>query len=241
MRGTSQHTQGKRRHAGLVLGVLLLLTCGVAAGCRRVHEAAAAGDVATVEQALKQGMDPDKKDFRNASLLHEAAAGGHLEVVELLVDHGADVNQAGDTYQKPLHFAVQMGHTQVVLYLLAQEAETSKALHETAYLGQVDVARMLLEHGVDIDEKGQDEATPLETAVTHRQVQLVEVLLANGADVNAQGLYGRTALHVAAWNDDVAVGKILLAHGADPALQCNGRRVEARSEAFRALLDNERR
>jgi hypothetical protein len=34
----------------------------------------------------------------------------------------------------------------------------------------------------------------------------------------------------------VEVGRILLDHGADPSLECNGRPVSGRSDAFRQLL-----
>ncbi|MCF7731805.1 MAG: ankyrin repeat domain-containing protein [Akkermansiaceae bacterium] len=205
-----------------------------------LHTAAREGDAATVARLLERGADPDKRNWRNATPLHEAALHGHLPVVKLLVEHGADVNRRGDTYQKPLHFAAQAGHPAIVGYLLEHGAEISRALHETTYEGRVETARLLLKHGADINEKGSDEATPLERAVASGQAELVEFLLTRGANVNAQGLYGQTALHVAASRNDVPIGTILLKHGADPTLKSNDRPVRPRSEEFRKLIEQHR-
>jgi ankyrin repeat protein len=96
---------------------------------------------------------------------------------------------------------------------------------------------MLIAHGADIDEKGIDEASPLQVATTHGHAHMVESLLAADANVDSQGSYGMTALHVAAINDDLKIGRILLNHGADPTLEFNGEPVRPRSNRFRELLD----
>jgi len=199
--------------------------------------AAREGDVAAIKRALQKGMDPDKRNWRNGTPLQQAAIAGDLEIVKLLVEAGADVNRRGDTYQKPLHFAAQSGHAKIVEYLLAHGAEISRSLHATAFKGNVDIARILLKHKADINEKGTDEATPLATAVLYRQAELVRFFLEHGADVNSRGLYGSTPLHVAASKNDLTIARMLLDHGANPALECNGRAVRSRSEEFRQLLE----
>ncbi|NLH75391.1 MAG: ankyrin repeat domain-containing protein [Verrucomicrobia bacterium] len=94
-----------------------------------------------------------------------------------------------------------------------------------------------MDRGSRINANGADGATPLENAVSHGHVQMARFLLENGAEVNSVGLYGRTPLHVAAWRDDIVMGRLLVERGANPRMECNGRPVEARSKAFRALLE----
>ena len=91
----------------------------------------------------------------------------------------------------------------------------------------MDVVRLLLSHGADVNAKDQYEATPLHEAVYSGRTEIAELLIELGADVNAAAEgsihdHGRvrhqwhdTPLHLAARNGDAALVKILLANGAD--------------------------
>jgi ankyrin repeat protein len=94
-------------------------------------------------------------------------------------------------------------------------------LHKAASLGQLIVAKFLLEHGADVG--GQDEIgrLPLHWAAGNGHKAMVELLLANKADVNAKSLPGyaggdRTPLQIAVEKGYRSVCETLLAQGADP-------------------------
>ncbi|NWU37022.1 BARD1 protein, partial [Hylia prasina] len=87
-----------------------------------LHVASIKGDLAAVEQLLKNGADPNVKDNAGWTPLHEACNHGHREVVELLLRHRALVNTTGYQNDSPLHDAARNGHVAVVELLLLHGA-----------------------------------------------------------------------------------------------------------------------
>ncbi|NXT34439.1 BARD1 protein, partial [Pelecanoides urinatrix] len=83
-----------------------------------LHVASIKGDVAAVEQLLKNGADPNVKDNAGWTPLHEACNHGHKEVVELLLQYKALVNTTGYQNDSPLHDAAKNGHVSIVELLL---------------------------------------------------------------------------------------------------------------------------
>jgi ankyrin repeat protein len=116
------------------------------------------------------------------------------------------------------------------------------ALHLAVFAQQEDAARLLIDHGADVNVRSTGEIArvpPLGTAAFVRSVGLARVLLDAGADVNGRGEGGFTALHTAAANGDEDLAGLLLERGADPTLETvqGTQPVDlAQSEALRAAL-----
>lgn len=116
------------------------------------------------------------------------------------------------------------------------------ALHLAVFAKQEDAARVLIEHGADVNARSTGtiaRVPPLGTAAFVRSVSLARLLLDAGADVNGQGEGGFTALHTAALNGDDELVRLLLARGADVSVAtAQGKRPAdlAQSEALRTAL-----
>ncbi|NXW33451.1 BARD1 protein, partial [Phaetusa simplex] len=87
-----------------------------------LHVASIKGDLAAVEELLKNGADPNIKDNAGWTPLHEACNHGHEEVVKLLLQYKALVNTTGYQNDSPLHDAAKNGHVSIVELLLLHGA-----------------------------------------------------------------------------------------------------------------------
>jgi hypothetical protein len=127
--------------------------------------------------------------------LFEAVKKGDIDRVRELLAKGANVNTRDRhkdswTYaQTPLHAAAHEGHTYV--------------------------ARLLLEHGADLNARDKYGFTPLFYAAGGGHIDIVSILLEHGADVNARDKTGNTPLHHVALLGKAVVTKLLLELGAD--------------------------
>lgn len=90
------------------------------------------------------------------------------------------------------------------------------------FFGHVDAARLLLEHGAEVNQPArhaQIKAAPIHSATAatdaSARLELTRLLLARGADANAAQEGGFTPLHAAAQHGDAELARLLLDHGAD--------------------------
>lgn len=100
-------------------------------------------------------------------------------------------NLDGDT---PLDIAVRFNRQEVVSFLLDHDLsviESTNALCEAAKMGRIELVKMLLDMGIDVNlEHSKDKDTALHFAVRFCRIDVVEALLAYGADPylpNAKG------------------------------------------------------
>lgn len=122
----------------------------------------------TIRKAIKNGdldlvvqlLDDSKERLEFISAfgpwLHVAAGSGHLSIVKWLVSKGADVNALGGiSGGNALLKAVNEGHLEIVMYLFGQGSvlETSECTRNPLFRaitsGYADIARFLIEQGID--------------------------------------------------------------------------------------------
>ena len=119
------------------------------------------------------------------------------------------------------------------------------ALHLAAERGHIDMVRLLLTHGAEVDIFNDIQATPLMCAVENGQLEVVRELLSNGADARLQDNRGFTPLHVAAKRGYIGIVLLLLEQGAEVDIRSDfqstplmGAVEKAQVEVVRELLSN---
>jgi uncharacterized protein len=157
-------------------------------------EAAALGDTETLKTHLDARPELATTFAHDGvTLLHRAAWFGHVEACALLLDRGADVATVSrdDAEQMPLHAAAQRRHADVCELLLARGAPPDApqalgftALHLAAYLGDEDLAILLLECGAHATVEADDGKTPADIAYLHEHdilATMLEVVAGGGS------------------------------------------------------------
>lgn len=145
--------------------------------------------------------DPDMDVF-------DAAALGHLDRLRARLDEdpARATAFAGDGFTA-LHLAAFFGKAEVTRTLLDAGASVdtygrnpfaNQPLHAAAAGRHVDVCRLLLAAGADVNASQHGGYTPLHEAAGSGDVELAELFLSAGADPLARTADGLTAIEVAA-------------------------------------------
>jgi ankyrin repeat protein len=138
-----------------------------------------------------------------------SVAQGHAEIADLLIKNGADVgarskiwyqleNTAGNTNPSG-NFKMAHGGSSAIMF--------------AARIGNIDVARVLLDSGSNVNDNAASGVTVLTQAAHSGHQDLAIFLLERGADPNAIDS-GYTALHAAVLRSEVDLVEALLEHGA---------------------------
>jgi ankyrin repeat protein len=115
----------------------------------------------------------------------------------------------------------------------------------------IGIARLLLQHAVDLHAQDLDHDTPLHSAAFSGMLEIVRALLDHGANVNAENKEGRTPLHQAAQGkygtkvNGVDITRLLLERGVDVNARTKDKFTPLHLAAFcgrfevaRVLLEN---
>jgi ankyrin repeat protein len=178
---------------------------------------------------------------------------GDVQVVETILDSHPDWVGSHDWLSlgdPPLNVAAHYGQPAIVRLLIARGAEVNPKdeygtpLHFAAGANSLDVGKVLLEDGADIEARGiRREMTPLHIAARECQNDFALFLLDHGAVVDSRDGGGMTPLMWAADSGCPEVVETLIEHGADvnaqdklgetPLARAVGR---SRTEIVRILL-----
>lgn len=161
---------------------------------------------------LERGASITIHDDEGWTPLHQAAHTGNAQIIDELINRGCNIEaQTSDTTvwdwsrscrATPLFLAAAEGREAAVRALLARGANPrcrnligEFPLHVACWRGFPFVVRIMLDLGIDIEEKDiRYEETPLLKAASTGQVGVLKLLVDRGADLDAETQWGRNAL-----------------------------------------------
>lgn len=124
------------------------------------------------------------------------------------------INAVYDLDFSGVEFALREGANVNVVISATFTRET--LLHHLARKGDagLDIARLLIGCGADINARDRLGYTPLHTAGTFDRISMAELLIDSGADVNAEDNQGDTPIHNALMRGRYEIALLLREHGA---------------------------
>jgi len=142
-----------------------------------------------------------------------------------LIDHGADIDS------RSIYLAVMNNSVEVLKYMLAKLGPNNDIIYKhrddvnkvcnlnrAAYDGHVEIIRVLLDYGMNINEgtSVRSNRYPITEAAWMDKTECVKYLVECGADINQQGMDAdHSVLSLAVENNNVELVKFLVEKGAD--------------------------
>lgn len=202
-------------------------------GLTPLHYAAGSCQIEIMEFLIKKGAevnveaDPERKE---GTPLEAAAMGGCKDAVELLIKKGADFKKYGPNaidlavymFGEVKKHSVKnvppwMDYIGVVKVLVKKVKPRDQTLFTAVEEGYIEIVRLLIESGVNLNAKDVNGYTPLHIAVERNFSEIAKLLIKSGADLNSKGvgLLEETPLHLAIKEGNNEMVKLLLESGAD--------------------------
>ncbi|WP_236145064.1 ankyrin repeat domain-containing protein [Nostoc sp. CMAA1605] len=141
--------------------------------------AATCGNLQAVAEAIANGIDINAINYYGYNALHRACWQGQTLMVEVLLKAGANPNISTEDNQ---------GYSPLML-----------ALDNPPF--KVEIFRILLDAGADVNCRSSDNITVLMMAVDCHNLEAVQLLIAAGSDVNQKGYGELTPLTIAQTNN----------------------------------------
>ncbi len=152
-----------------------------------IELAALSGNLNIIKFFLENGFD--RNVFLKDGSLMSAAVNNYTEIAKYLIDQGKDVNMHdSSSSMTALRMAAQMHSAECAELLCDMGADTEAesdygtALFGAVSSGDLEIAKILVNHGANVNYVKSDGSTPYEMAVYKGYEDIAEYLLQCGAD-----------------------------------------------------------
>ncbi len=183
-------------------------------------------DPKIVEMLLKYNADPTVLD-PNVQALWDLTQNEEVKKILFNYCDPSKIKSTNDIVE--MFAASQKKDIKQMEYLLKNGAnpnflygtgfQTKPLLHHAAEKENLDMVKMLLDNGANIDQESSDKQTPLHVAVMKKCFKIVNELIRRKADLNKLDFFGSSALHMAAKGTCFETVQLLLEQGADFKIQ----------------------
>ncbi|KAH6928290.1 hypothetical protein HPB50_013953 [Hyalomma asiaticum] len=198
-----------------------------------LHVAAELGHVSTVRLLLDSGADLLARDAQGQTATDVAELAGHAQVAEMLRMATEELEQKHQESYTRLAAACALGQVDEVRALLTELGPRAEAvvnseggagggtlLYRACEDGQLEIARLLLEHGADGRAHLVTHYSPLYVACYRGRTDIVPLLLEHFPELVREPTVERwLPVHAAALGGHVTVLEQLLGHAYPPHLQ----------------------
>ena len=189
-----------------------------------LHVAAMAGRPEIVRLLIEAGKDINGYlDFRNHRNYHTALSlaleeNPNQEVAKLLIQAGADVNAVNWREKTPLHTVAAMNEEVMMSVNIATDLinaganlnpKTSRlnslsfhvgytSLHTAASVNHIEMVKLLIKHGANINSKDESDNSPLHMAIYGGHGKLAKLLIESGAYIHSRNYNDNLPIQMAA-------------------------------------------
>lgn len=198
-------------------------------------EASRRNDGAWTQWLLRRGAKNNVRDADGRSPVWHAANGGHYRSLAALLGYNSPTETLSNDSWLPLGSAASSGHLVCVRLLLNARADMDvhqahgsgyTALCEACHHGHVDVVKLFIERGANMEIGSKSGFSALSVAAVQGQDAVVRVLAEAGADLDKPGFTNMdselsvTPLMRAITAGHTSTALLLIELGADVAMRC---------------------
>ena len=178
------------------------------------------------EKLLSCGAEIDVRDEKGWTILIYAAYNGLEKIVDFLLEHNASVNIRNNDGWSAIVGAYAMNKISIVEKLKNHGAKFNEKYSQAALLnsavnGHLQIAKLLVEQGVNPNISDKNHGSLLHIATLKRDYDFIQSLLEKGANPNIKDNDGNPPIDELARNGCDELIKLFVQHGADVNLTNN--------------------